>query len=65
MNGGWGKWNEWEPCKLRKGKCSKKRSRLCNNPIPENQGDHCNVDGSSSTKTIGCKNITCESKYRK
>lgn len=41
IDGGWGSWSEWSFYSATCGRISRKRYRLCNNPIPSNGGKRC------------------------
>ena len=63
VNGGWGKWGEWETCSASCGGGNQKRSRLCNSPLPQFEGEICTVDGSLATETQKCNENACPSIY--
>lgn len=41
VNGGWGSWNSWAPCSETCGNGTQKRTRVCNDPEPDNGGLEC------------------------
>ncbi|XP_019616495.1 PREDICTED: sushi, von Willebrand factor type A, EGF and pentraxin domain-containing protein 1-like [Branchiostoma belcheri] len=41
VNGGWGQWTDWTPCSATCGNGTRQRSRQCNNPPPEENGNDC------------------------
>ena len=40
-NGGWSQWSDWTCTSVYGGGCKSMRSRKCNNPVPERNGDKC------------------------
>ena len=62
VDGGWGKWKEWEPCPVSCGGSFHSRNRLCDSPAPEYGGDNCTVDGSKATEIQRCNENSCPSK---
>lgn len=50
VNGGWGSWNSWSPCSETCGNGTQKRTRVCNDPEPDNGGLEC-PDNSTEFKT--------------
>ena len=63
VNGGWGKWGEWETCSASCGGGIQNRSRLCNSPLPQFEGEICTADGSLATETQKCNEAACPSIY--
>ena len=59
VNGGWGEWGAWDECPVSCGGADQERRRLCNNPPPQFDGDHCTVDGSSDKETQRCNENPC------
>ena len=55
QDGGWGPWTHWsncpKPCGLSPGVLIK-RTRLCNNPPPQNGGKKCN--GNATEEVLSC-----------
>lgn len=41
VNGAWGSWNNWSPCSKTCGDGTQKRTRVCNDPEPDNGGSEC------------------------
>ena len=62
VDGGWGAWSDWETCPATCGGADQSRTRVCDNPLPENGGDDCTVDGSTNTETQRCHEDQCPSK---
>uniref|UniRef100_A0A182UFB2 Ig-like domain-containing protein n=1 Tax=Anopheles melas TaxID=34690 RepID=A0A182UFB2_9DIPT len=53
VDGGWSSWGPWTDCKcLGHGKQGQKRTRVCNSPVPMNNGAHCK--GASTESTPDC-----------
>ena len=63
VNGGWGKWGKWEACSASCGGGTQKRIRLCDNPIPQFEGEICTADGSLAMETQKCNEKACPSIY--
>ena len=63
VHGGWGKWGEWETCSASCGGGNQKRTRLCNNPIPQFEGEICTLDGSLAMEIQKCNEAACPSIY--
>jgi hypothetical protein len=40
-DGGWNNWMDWSPCSVTCTIGTKTRTRLCNNPTPQNGGANC------------------------
>lgn len=61
VSGGWSDWSEWTICELvcEDGLLSN-RTRLCDNPEPQNGGDTCQGEVSESKP---CPKVNCPSKY--
>uniref|UniRef100_A0A4W3HMZ6 EGF-like domain-containing protein n=2 Tax=Callorhinchus milii TaxID=7868 RepID=A0A4W3HMZ6_CALMI len=61
-DGGWSPWTFWSPCPSSCGIGVVKRSRLCNNPAPENSGNPClghdYEEGSCGFPLDYCKYLT-------
>ena len=62
VNGGWGEWGAWDACPVTCGGGDQNRHRVCDNPIPENGGDHCTVDGSADIDSQRCNENQCDGK---
>ncbi|XP_039610072.1 SCO-spondin [Polypterus senegalus] len=62
-NGGWSEWSSWSDCTKLCGGGVISRSRECNNPVPEGDGDFCEGIGSEidSCNTEDCPVIDCSS----
>ncbi|XP_034337070.2 SCO-spondin [Magallana gigas] len=41
VNGGWNSWSSWSACNVSCGGGNRERSRICNNPVPRNNGRPC------------------------
>jgi hypothetical protein len=41
ISGGWGRWTQWGECSLSCGLGKKKRTRVCDNPLPQYGGQTC------------------------
>lgn len=54
--GGWGAWSNFSSCSASCGDGTQVRSRLCNNPIPQNGGANCT---GNATNTQSCNNGDC------
>ena len=61
VNGGWGEWSSWTDCSLSCDGGAQGRSRVCDNPAPEFDGDDCTIDGSSDSETQTCNENSCPS----
>lgn len=48
VNGGWGPWNEWIGCSATCGGGQMRRSRRCNDPVPQYNGLDCPGNGTES-----------------
>lgn len=59
VDGGFSEWSEWSQCQKSGvlGKCSKTRSRKCDNPVPLGRGKPC-VGKRQEIKS--CSNVECE-----
>ena len=61
VNGGWGDWNEWQTCQVSCGGGYQNRTRTCDNPTPQFEGEDCTVDGSLEYETQKCNENPCPS----
>lgn len=58
VDGSWSVWSSWSMCSVTCGQIGRRIStRTCDNPVPENGGNPCSVDGSADTKLEDC-NVT-------
>ena len=62
VDGGWGEWSEWSTCSVTCAGGDQSRTRQCDNPVPQHNGDDCSVDGSRNTETRSCTEIKCPGK---
>ena len=62
VNGGWGDWSDWNDCPVACGGAEQERTRECDSPAPEFNGDDCTVDGTSGSETKRCNEEACPSK---
>lgn len=62
VNGGWGSWNSWSPCSETCGNGTQKRTRVCNDPEPDNGGLEC---PGNSTEFKTCIMDDCRGKLTK
>ncbi|XP_060071028.1 hemicentin-1-like [Ylistrum balloti] len=58
IDGSWGTWSNWGTCSLSCGSGIKTRSRICNNPAPQNDGKYC-TDPSTSNGEATCNETPC------
>ena len=56
VDGGWSSWTNWSPCSRTCGGGSQYRSRLCDSPKPQHNGQPCTGDG---METRQCNNKKC------
>ncbi|XP_053388061.1 A disintegrin and metalloproteinase with thrombospondin motifs adt-1-like isoform X2 [Mercenaria mercenaria] len=56
VDGSWGTWNIWSQCTATCGEGQHSRTRLCNNPSPQNGGADCS---GSSDETAVCNTHEC------
>ena len=63
VNGGWSEWGNWDTCSVSCDGGTQRRTRECNNPTPEHQGNSCDFDRSNNTETRTCAEQNCPSKY--
>ena len=59
-DGGWNNWMDWSPCSVTCTIGTKTRTRLCNNPTPQNGGASCLGLGQDmmNCSTGTCSNIS-------
>ncbi len=55
-DGQWGAWSNFSTCSALCGNGTQVRSRLCNNPAPQNGGANCTVN---NTSTQSCDSGNC------
>eukprot|EP00112_Aurelia_sp_Birch-Aquarium-sp1_P008322 Seg1913.8 transcript_id=Seg1913.8/GoldUCD/mRNA.D3Y31 product="DNA repair protein RAD50" protein_id=Seg1913.8/GoldUCD/D3Y31 len=60
MDGHWGNWGSWGACTMSCGEGTRVRSRVCNNPVPSNNGKACS---GSNTETNICRIKKCYQKW--
>ena len=63
VNGNWGDWMSWSTCSVTCGTGNQTRTRACDNPPPQYEGTHCNVDGSAADQSQQCQNGPCPGKW--
>ena len=63
IDGNWGDWTSWSKCPVTCEGSNQKRTRLCNDPIPDNGGKSCTIDGSSATEVRRCNENPCPGWY--
>ena len=56
VDGSWSGWGEWSPCSVTCGNGTQQRSRVCNEPAPDNGGLDCPDSG---TENRTCTEKTC------
>ncbi|XP_061173455.1 uncharacterized protein LOC133182624 [Saccostrea echinata] len=56
VDGSWGDWGDWSSCSVTCGNGTQHRSRVCNNPAPDNGGLACS---DSSTESENCNERIC------
>jgi len=56
IDGHWGRWSSWSPCDAPCGAGNHNRTRLCDDPPPQNGGKQCVGD---SNQTKNCFAKTC------
>ncbi|XP_062584887.1 uncharacterized protein LOC134246515 [Saccostrea cucullata] len=56
VDGLWGEWGFWSSCSVSCGNGTQQRSRVCNNPVPDNGGMDCH---DSSTEKKSCNERKC------
>ncbi len=61
VDGGWGDWSTWETCPVSCGGGYQNRTRLCDSPSPQFEGEDCTVDGSLGYETQNCNENPCAS----
>ena len=59
VHGGWGEWQAWATCPVTCGGADQSRTRVCNNPTPQQGGRNCTADGSSNEETQRCHENQC------
>ena len=59
VNGKWSKWGKWSKCSETCGGGSQTRSRVCDNPAPDNGGAECDTDGSLREESRYCNETPC------
>ena len=59
IDGNWGDWSDWSNCPVSCGGSTQTKSRLCNNPKPENGGKNCSTEISSDFETQRCNETPC------
>ena len=59
-DGGWGSWESWGSCSLTCGNGTQSRTRACDNPPPNDNGQFCIGD---DTEYRSCNEESCDSKY--
>ncbi|TNN06222.1 Hemicentin-1, partial [Schistosoma japonicum] len=57
VNGGWGTWSPWSHCSHSCGGGQRRRTRICDSPVPAYGGDDCPPTG--STETSECQSEPC------
>lgn len=62
VHGGWGIWSNWDMCPVSCNGADQSRTRQCNKPIPEHNGNDCTVDGSTNMETRRCNESPCPGK---
>ncbi|XP_033728342.1 hemicentin-1-like isoform X2 [Pecten maximus] len=56
VNGGWGAWSTWSVCSSHCGPGHRRRTRVCNNPIPQHGGHRCH---GINSETEACTSGHC------
>ena len=59
IDGHWGDWSDWSNCPVSCGGSTQNKSRLCNNPKPENGGEECSTEISAGSTTKSCNEFAC------
>mgnify|MGYP001218478592 CR=1 FL=1 len=59
IDGNWGDWSGWSNCPVSCGGSTQNKSRLCNNPKPENGGKNCSTEISSDFEIQRCNETPC------
>ena len=62
VDGVWGPWSGWNACPVSCGQAATNRSRVCIFEDPNNQGNHCDYDGSTGSESQICGVTPCPCK---